>query len=93
MWNRKLIISKHVKERFEQRNIKFSKKNISIESQIRYDLKPLNIRTQKKLNDTDYKVTTRQGKVYIITLLDDKRALIKTVYKIDIRKELFQCTA
>ena len=86
MWDKQLIISNHVKERFQQRNIKFSKKKISIEEQIRYDLKPLNVRSQQKLNDSEYKVTTRQGKVYIVKVISDKKVVIKTVYKIDLRK-------
>lgn len=89
MWDKKLIVSNHVKERFEQRNIKFSKKKISIEEQIRYDLRLLNTRRKEKIGEDTYKVTTRQGKVYVIKVLDEKKAIIKTVYKVDIKKELF----
>lgn len=50
VWNKKIIITKHVRERFEERNIKFTNnKPRSIESQIKHDLRPLNIRKQEKL--------------------------------------------
>lgn len=91
MWNKEIVISNHVRERFEQRNIKFTNnKPRSIESQIKYDLRPLNIRKQEKLNINEYKVTTKQGKIYIVKHISERKVLIKTVYKIDIRKELFK---
>lgn len=90
MWNKKIIISKHVRERFEQRRIKFTNnKPRSIESQIRQDIRPLNIRKQEKLSEDEYKLTTRQGKIYIVKHISNSRLLVKTVYKVDIRKEVF----
>lgn len=87
MWNKTIVISRHVKERFQQRNIRFvtDKYYISIESQIRKDLKALNIIKQEKINDREYKITTKQGKVYIIKHLSYKKVLIKTVYAINLR--------
>ena len=81
MWYKEIVISRHVKERFQQRKISFEsgKYYISIESQIRKDLKALNIRNQEKINDREYKVTTKQGKVYVIKHLTHKKILIKTV--------------
>lgn len=90
MWTRKIIVSNHVKERFEERNIKFSQ-HTSIEEQIRYDLRALNVRKKEKLSNIEYKVTTRQGKVYIIKeLIKENKIIVKTVYKTDLKKELFQ---
>jgi len=89
MWTKKIIVSNHVKERFEQRNIKFSQKT-SIEEQIRYDLRALNVREKVRLNNLEYRVTTRQGKVYILKEINpENKIIVKTVYKIDLRKQLF----
>lgn len=89
MWNKRIVISKHVRERFEQRHIKFYKSTDSIEKQIRMDLRPLNVRRKEKLNDLEYKVVTKQGKVYIIKEIpNENKIIVKTVYKIDIKKEM-----
>lgn len=91
MWTKKLVVSNHVKERFEQRNIKFSQKKISIEEQIKYDLRALNIRKREKLSKLEYKITTRQGKVYVLkAITEENKIIVKTVYKIDLRRELIQ---
>lgn len=90
MLDRKLIISRHVAKRFEERGIKFYKNEESIIKQIKYDLNPLNIRLIKKLNDTEYRVITKQGKCYVTTNVDEDKAVVKTVYQLnkkEVRKE------
>lgn len=85
MLDRKVIISKHATERFQQRGIKFYKNENSIIRQIKFDLKPLNIRFIEKINDTDYKVITKQGKCYVTQNIGRNKTLIKTVYKLNRR--------
>lgn len=86
MWNKKIIVTNHAKQRFEQRNICFSKHETDTIRQILYDLKPLNVRKRELLHNTTYKVTTKQGKVYII--LENKKAcFVKTVYKTNLQYE------
>lgn len=88
MFNKKIYISKHCLQRFEERGIKISKKKDTIVKQILRDLKPLNVRFNEKLPNNDRKITTKQGKIYIGHETDNK-FIIKTVYKTDIRKKLF----
>ena len=85
MLDRKVIISKHATERFQQRGIKFYKNENSIIRQIKFDLKPLNIRLIEKISDTDYKVITKQGKCYVTQNIGKNKTLIKTVYKLNRR--------
>lgn len=85
MLDRKVIISKHATERFQQRGIKFYKNKNSIIRQIKFDLKPLNIRFIEKISDTDYKVITKQGKCYVTQNIGKNKTLIKTVYKLNRR--------
>lgn len=85
MLDRKVIISKHATERFQQRGIKFYKNENSIIRQIKFDLKPLNIRFIEKISDTDYKVITKQGKCYVTQIIGKNKTLIKTVYKLNRR--------
>lgn len=90
MFNKKIYISKHCLKRFEERGIKFSsKKRNSVVAQILRDLKPLNVLYNEKLENNDRRVITRQGKVYIGHETETK-FIIKTVYKIDIKKEMFR---
>lgn len=89
MFNKKIYISKHCLKRFEERNIKLSRKKSSMVGQILRDLKPLNVLYNEKLGNNDRKITTKQGKVYIGHETDTK-FIIKTVYKIDIKKEMFK---
>lgn len=91
MLDKKIVISKHAFERFEQRGIKFYKNEDSIIRQIKFDLNPLNLRIIKKINDTEYKVITKQGKCYITRNVGRNKAIIKTVYKLnrdEVRKEM-----
>lgn len=83
MWDKKIVVTHHAQQRFEQRNIKYFKSRGQGVEQIKYDLRALNIRTREKLNDNEYKVTTRQGKVYVI-IEDEKHCYIKTVYKVNL---------
>lgn len=80
MWNKKIIVTKHAIQRFEQRNIKYSTKSFNPIHQILTDLRPLNVRKREKLEDGLYKVTTNQGKVYIIREIE-VAAIVLTVYK------------
>ena len=86
MWNKKIIVTEHAKRRFEQRNIKFSKNSSNIVQQILIDLRPLNIRKRELIRENSYKVTTNQGKVYII--VEHKNVcFVKTVYKTNLMYE------
>ena len=80
MWNKKIIVTNHAKQRFEQRNIKFSKNESNPIHQILFDLRPLNVRTRENIGNNHYKVTTNQGKVYIIREIE-VAAIVLTVYK------------
>lgn len=80
MWNKKVIVTKHAKERFEQRYITSLKKFNDPVSQILYDLKPLNVRKLQRLKNNNYKVTTAQGKVYIV-FEGTNACFVKTVYQ------------
>ena len=55
MFNKKLIITNHVRRRFKERGIKFldnKEWKYTIDQQIRMDLKPLNVRKiEKKSNN------------------------------------------
>ena len=88
MFNKKIYISKHCLQRFEERGIKISQKRNTIITQIIQDLKPLNVMYNEKLENNDRKVTTKQGKIYIGHETKTK-FIIKTVYKTDIRKKIF----
>lgn len=89
IWGKRVIVTNHVRERFEQRRIKYTgnQKKWTIESQIRYDLRPINILRKEKKEENVYKVTTKQGKVYIISTESPTNILVITVYKRDIREE------
>ena len=84
MWNKRIVVTKHAISRFEQRNIKFSTKNFNPVNQILIDLRPLNVRSREHLEGNNYKVTTNQGKVYIVVENRDA-SIVKTVYKTDLR--------
>ena len=43
MWNKKIVITQHAIQRFEQRNITFSKYENNPARQILCDLKPMNV--------------------------------------------------
>ncbi|WP_415276536.1 hypothetical protein [Clostridium perfringens] len=90
MFNKKLIITNHVRRRFKERGIKFldnKEWKYTIDQQIRMDLKPLNVRKIEKKSNNTSKITTKQGKVYIIK--EEKNfAVIKTVYKTNLQKEI-----
>lgn len=94
MLYKKIILSNHVKDRFEQRHIKYTNnksKKYTIDQQVRFDLKPLNIIRIERLNELDSRITTRQGKKYIVRELEDNNCLlVKTVYKSDLREEKFR---
>lgn len=84
---KKIIISNHAKERFEERGIKFYRNEKKIINQIKFDLNPLNIRILKKLNDDEYRVITKQGKCYVTKNVGKDKTLIKTVYKLNCKRE------
>lgn len=87
MWHKKIILTDHVKFRFIQRHINFSKKENNVARQILHDLRPLNVMAKTRLRNNDYKVVTNQGKVYIIT--EEKSICrVKTVYKSDIQYKM-----
>lgn len=90
MLNKKIIITNHVRNRFKERRIKFLNNKYwkyTIDQQIKMDLKPLNIMTIERKENDVFKVTTRQGKVYIVK--EDKDcAIIRTVYKKNIQREM-----
>lgn len=89
MFNKKIYISRHCLQRFEERGIRISQKKDTIIRQIYKDLKPLNVRLIEKLpTENEKKVITKQGKVYIIHE-EETKIIIKTVYKTDIRKRYF----
>lgn len=85
MWEKKLIVSNHVKERYIQR--KMDKSNMSIEEQIKRDLKPLGIRLKERISDNKLKVTTTKGRVYIIKEFNHS-LLVQTVYGIDLKDKI-----
>lgn len=87
MWNKKIIVTNHAKQRFEQRNIKFSKNESNPVHQILFDLRPLNVRTRENIGNNHYKVTTNQGKVYIIVEYRSA-CFVKTVYKTNLQYNL-----
>ena len=80
MWNKKIVITQHAIQRFEQRNITFSKYENNPARQILCDLKPMNVIKREHLYYNHYKVTTKQGKVYIIIEYANA-CFVKTVYK------------
>lgn len=84
MLNKKIFITKHCLERFEERGIRISQKRNSIIKQIMTDLKPLNIRNIEKLPGNEVKVITRQGKIYI-GIEKETKFIIKTVYRRSIK--------
>lgn len=81
MWDKKIIVSNHVKCRFKSRNVKFEKNNDSIVIQILRDLKPLNVLSIENLSEGIYRVNTKHGKTYILKQIDEKVMLVQTVYK------------
>lgn len=81
MWDKKIKISKHVLDRYEERQVSRLKENKNnVQRQIFTDLKPLNIKYKINIGGNTYKVVTRQNKVYIIKSLDNYY-LVKTIYK------------
>ena len=83
MFNSKIIISDHARERFLERRIKLSNKKNYIDKQIKIDLSPLNISEIIKMKKNEKKIITKQGKVYIIKEIKDK-IIVKTIYKINL---------
>ena len=83
MFNSKIIISDHARERFLERRIKLSNKKNYIDKQIKIDLSPLNISERIKMKKNEKKIITKQGKVYIIKEIKDK-IIVKTIYKINL---------
>lgn len=83
MFNSKIIISDHARERFLERRIKLSNKKNYIDKQIKIDLSPLNISEIIKIKKNEKKIITKQGKVYIIKEIKDK-IIVKTIYKINL---------
>ena len=83
MFNSKIIISDHARERFLERGIKLSNKKNYIDKQIKIDLSPLNISEIIKIKKNEKKIITKQGKVYIIKEIKDK-IIVKTIYKINL---------
>ena len=86
MWNKKIVITQHALKRFEQRNIKFSKYESNPVHQMLFDLRPLNVMKREKLENNHYKITTQQGKVYIVAEYDNV-CFVKTVYKTSLMYE------
>lgn len=84
MWNKRIVVTKHAAERFEQRNIKYSTKTFNPIHQILMDLRPLNVKRKEHLEGDNFKITTNQGKVYIIKETETA-SVVKTVYKTNAR--------
>lgn len=84
MWNKKIFVTNHAIRRFYEREIKFSKKITNPIKQILHDLKPLNIREREKIEKDVYKITTNEGKVYIV-IEKSKYCFVQTVYTEDIK--------
>lgn len=87
MWNKKIIVTRHARMRFLQRHLNFSKKKTDVVKQILNDLRALNVMKIEKMNGSNLKVTTNQGKVYILAEAEDT-CYVKTVYKTNIQYEL-----
>ena len=87
MWNKKIIVTRHARMRFLQRHLTFSKKKTDVVKQILNDLRALNVMKIEKMNGPNLKVTTNQGKVYILAETEDT-CYVKTVYKTNIQYEL-----
>ncbi|NLM62890.1 MAG: hypothetical protein GX190_01065 [Mollicutes bacterium] len=87
MWNKKLVVTNHAKQRFIQRHLNYSKKKNDAIQQILTDLKPLNVMRIEKIHENHMKVTTRQGKVYVLVETDDC-CFVKTAYKTNVQYEL-----
>ncbi|WP_228636106.1 hypothetical protein [Clostridium perfringens] len=90
MFNKRIIITNHVRNRFKERKIKFLNNKdwkYTIDEQIRMDLNPLNVRKIEKQKNNVSKVTTKQGKVYIVKETQGC-AIIRTVYKTNLQKEI-----
>lgn len=87
MWNKKIVITSHAKHRFLQRHLTFSQKSKNVSKQILSDLRPLNVMKIEKIKNNHLKVTTNQGKVYILSETEDT-CYVKTVYKTNIQYEL-----
>lgn len=83
MFNSKIIVSDHARERFLEREIKLSNKKNYIDKQVKIDLSPLNISEIIKIKKNEKKIITKQGKVYIIKEIKDK-IIVKTIYKINL---------
>ena len=83
MFNSKIFVSNHAKERFLERGIKLSNKDNYIDKQVRIDLSPLNISEIIKTKKNEKKIITKQGKVYIIKETKNK-IIVKTIYKINL---------
>lgn len=83
MFNSKIVVSDHARERFLERRIKLSNKKNYIDKQIKIDLSPLNISEIIKIKKNEKKIITKQGKVYIIKEIKDK-IIVKTIYKINL---------
>lgn len=88
MWNKKIIVTDHAIFRFNQRRISYSKPSCTPVNQILHDLKPLNVRKREKIESNKFKVTTNQGKVYILQECN-KVCFVVTVYKTNIQWEIF----
>ncbi len=85
MFNKKIFITKHCLERFEERGIRISQKRNSIIKQIITDLKPLNVKEIIKLpGKNETKIVTKQGKIYI-GIETKHKFIVKTVYKKSLR--------
>lgn len=87
MWNKKLVVTNHAKQRFIQRHLHYSKRQNDAIHQIMTDLRPLNVMKMEKIHDDHIKVTTRQGKVYILVETEEV-CFVKTVYKTNVQYEL-----
>lgn len=86
MWNKKLVITKHAKQRFKQRNLHFFKTKDTIKEMLA-DLDALNVMKIEHIQGNHHKVTTRQGKIYIVVETEDTY-FVKTVYKTNVQYEL-----
>lgn len=80
MFNKKIFVTKHCLQRFEERGIRISQKRNTIIKQIITDLRPLNVRKIIRLpKKNEIKIITKHGKVYIGVETRTK-FIIKTVF-------------
>lgn len=88
MWNKRISVSQHARDRYIERNIthcKVKNKEFDIYHQVKLDLRPLNVVMINKLKSGSIEIITKQGKVYIAQEKKDS-LYVQTVYQKSLKK-------